>query len=77
MLHNLDCVWGEWASWGSCSKTCGPGTIVRTRAIKVQATNGGEKCTGESKEHKDCQIKPCDTFGKSTNALVCELMLFP
>jgi len=53
----LDGAWSEWTLWTDCSKTCGTGKQVRTRKCdNPRPTNGGEKCEGEKKEAKDCQI---------------------
>jgi len=56
----VDCVWDQWGSWQKCSKTCGAGTTIRTRDVKVQAQHGGKPCEGPAKESKECEsLPPC------------------
>jgi len=55
----VHCVWATWGSWGKCSKTCGNGTTVRTRAKKVAAAFGGTECEGDSQESTSCNGISC------------------
>jgi hypothetical protein len=42
----VDCVYSAWGSYGTCSTTCGGtgSTMIRTRTIVTNATNGGIAC---------------------------------
>jgi hypothetical protein len=53
-----DCVVGEWEKWSSCSKACGGGTAKRTRAVTVQAADGGKSCP-VTEERKTCNVGSC------------------
>jgi len=62
----VNCEFGEWGSWGSCSKACGQGEKKRTRGIKTEAKHGGTECTGISVERNTCQIEKCTTTSTTT-----------
>ena len=47
-LFAVNCTWGSWTAWTSCSVTCG--CFERTRPIDVPAENGGTDCTGDDTE---------------------------
>ena len=47
-LSTVNCTWGSWTAWTSCSVTCG--CFERTRPIDVPAANGGTNCTGDNTE---------------------------
>lgn len=54
---SVDCAWGDWAEWSSCS--CG-GTRKRSRPVAVQAMHGGNSCS-ESTSTAPCEpSQPCD-----------------
>ena len=57
-----DCLWDNWQSWSSCTKTCGSGTKQRSRT-KQEAECGGAACTGNMVEQTDCNNQCC--AGKS------------
>ena len=47
-LFAVNCTWGSWTTWSSCSVNCG--CFERTRSIDVPAENGGTNCTGDDTE---------------------------
>ncbi|CAK8671655.1 unnamed protein product [Clavelina lepadiformis] len=55
----VDCVWGKWSDFGSCSASCDGGTQTRSRSFKPEATCGGSKCKGPSSESQDCNSQCC------------------
>ena len=55
---SVNCEWDNWVV-GNCSVTCGNGTQINTRAKKVNATDGGIDCEGESFENKPCNLTVC------------------
>ncbi|XP_048582934.1 MAM and LDL-receptor class A domain-containing protein 2-like isoform X2 [Nematostella vectensis] len=56
----VDGHWGRWASWGSCSKTCGNGIHTRTRLCDDPAPkNGGKACEGTSTQSQVCKARTC------------------
>lgn len=58
--HQCACVWGDWAAWSPCSKTCNEGgTRKRLREITRNATNGGTECTGDEYEQESCNQDIC------------------
>ena len=55
----VDCVWGEYGEWSTCSATCGGGTRTRTRPEDTLASNGGSPCTGLATETDPCNPDAC------------------
>ncbi|KAK8379471.1 hypothetical protein O3P69_019402 [Scylla paramamosain] len=56
-----DCRVTEWAEWSSCSKTCGIGEQVRTRAVQRQSRRGGRACPSLQEttwcgSYRDCDL---------------------
>ena len=52
--------WGAWASWGTCSKTCGGGTQTRTRTCNNPApAYGGAACAGSAADLQNCATQNC------------------
>ena len=62
---SVDCVWGAYDAWSTCSKTCGGGVQIRTRKVHTDAENGGTACSGLSAEQQDCNTGTCPA-GKFT-----------
>ena len=58
-LCPVDCEWGPYGEWSSCSKTCGGGETSRTRQVMVPESNGGQACEGEETETKTCNTELC------------------
>ena len=58
-LALVDCVWGTFSVWGTCSVSCGDGKRARTRTISIPATGGGTPCDGKSTEEKSCNEGEC------------------
>ena len=54
----MHCTWNSWASWGSCSKTCGSGTRTRSRS-KNGPYHGGTDCSGSSSSSATCNTNAC------------------
>ena len=54
----VNCTWGAWSSWGSCSKTCSGGSQMRTRSVSEQARHGGA-CPGPSSDLRGCNPELC------------------
>jgi len=56
--RNVDCIWGGWVEWGSCSRECGGGQKIRYRHITTLPKQGGKQCDkGDSVE-----IAPCNEY---------------
>ena len=55
----VDCVWGKFEEWTSCSKTCGSGEKSRTRSKLKEAKNGGAPCDGNAIETETCTLRSC------------------
>ncbi|XP_031566332.1 uncharacterized protein LOC116301420 [Actinia tenebrosa] len=52
--------WSDWASWSSCSATCGGGSQSRTRTCtNPPPANDGRSCEGTSSETKSCATNTC------------------
>ena len=57
-LLSVDCSWTNWGPWGSCSKTCGSGTMTRSRS-KNGPILGGSECSGSSSSSTSCNTNSC------------------
>jgi len=55
----VDCLWGSYGEWSTCSKTCGGGERTRTRNETTPASNGGQECEGDSTETENCNQEEC------------------
>lgn len=51
--------WGEWSSYGECSRSCGGGVTMRTRRCVTHRTDGGHSCVGPDKSYRSCNIQDC------------------
>ena len=56
---SVDCKWGDYGTWTSCSKTCGGGEKTRSRTKATEASNGGQECQGEANETDACNTDAC------------------
>ena len=75
-LFQVNCTWGSWEIWGSCSKSCGGGIQIRARKVSFPEKNGGNPCKGISTDQKSCNKRSCPS-GKSfhsTNICMFSLM---
>jgi len=54
----VDCVWGSWSSYSSCSKSCGGGEKTKTRQKKTSEQNGGS-CLGQRTSTAVCNTHNC------------------
>eukprot|EP00929_Paragymnodinium_shiwhaense_P097590 TRINITY_DN59225_c0_g1_i1.p1 TRINITY_DN59225_c0_g1~~TRINITY_DN59225_c0_g1_i1.p1 ORF type:complete len:1427 (-),score=228.70 TRINITY_DN59225_c0_g1_i1:32-4312(-) len=55
----VDCLWGEWKPWTSCSASCGEGHRIRLRQLLRDAQAGGAACQGSGKMVASCQLETC------------------
>ena len=52
--------WGDWTSWGSCSRTCGGGRSTRKRRCNnPQPSSGGQQCSDDDSESRECNTHSC------------------
>jgi len=60
---SVDCKWGFWGEWTSCSKSCSGGVMQRHRTVEILARFGGKACEsqgGEADVQKQaCNSRPC------------------
>eukprot|EP00931_Biecheleriopsis_adriatica_P096084 TRINITY_DN6972_c0_g1_i3.p1 TRINITY_DN6972_c0_g1~~TRINITY_DN6972_c0_g1_i3.p1 ORF type:complete len:1953 (-),score=306.09 TRINITY_DN6972_c0_g1_i3:279-6137(-) len=54
-----DCWLATWSDWFGCSKTCGGGWKVRTRAMSQAAAGGGRPCDGDMSQGEPCGLADC------------------
>ncbi|XP_078680017.1 uncharacterized protein LOC144915478 isoform X3 [Branchiostoma floridae x Branchiostoma belcheri] len=79
----VNCQWGPWTSWSSCSHQCGAfGTRTRTRPYSPAASCGGAACSGSNSETEDCnRFCPngspyqagCDCTGTGYTGTCCDV----
>ncbi|XP_066144477.1 A disintegrin and metalloproteinase with thrombospondin motifs 9 isoform X2 [Euwallacea fornicatus] len=68
----IDGGWGEWQSWGSCSRTCGGGIKKSVRYCDSPIPeNGGNYCTGKSAQYMSCNTQNCEENVKDFRAIQC------
>ena len=70
----VNCVWGVWKSWESCSKNCGGGQQVRTRSKMKHASNGGIDCLGQGAENQACNTNKCEAPKCCLLGIFCGVM---
>ena len=58
----LDCEWGPYDDWSSCSTSCGGGVMSRSRLVAINATNGGKECNGKTTDTKFCKEVSCPGY---------------
>ena len=54
----VNCFWGSWASWGTCTKPCEGGTLTSTR-VKTRIESCGGTCTGSGSKTQSCNTQCC------------------
>eukprot|EP00929_Paragymnodinium_shiwhaense_P029094 TRINITY_DN16758_c0_g1_i1.p1 TRINITY_DN16758_c0_g1~~TRINITY_DN16758_c0_g1_i1.p1 ORF type:complete len:1540 (-),score=253.91 TRINITY_DN16758_c0_g1_i1:359-4978(-) len=60
--HDVDCVWGDWYEWSSCSCSCGGGTKRRSRVVVQPPRQRGKLCDPEDKSQIGvCNTQSCET----------------
>jgi hypothetical protein len=57
----IDCRFGNWSGWSTCSKRCGGGVQDRVRQVVLQAERGGAPCDGGHREQRQCNAQVCST----------------
>ncbi|MEQ2163443.1 hypothetical protein GOODEAATRI_030219, partial [Goodea atripinnis] len=56
--------WGQWSSWGSCSKTCSGGQMRRYRTCDNPIpAHGGRACAGADSQMQKCSTADCPVDG--------------
>ena len=55
----VDCAWGQWTDWSTCTTTCGGGSKQRTRSVAQSVENGGVACVGNAAETQSCADLEC------------------
>merc|ERR1719193_604376 len=56
--------WGSWFPFTHCSRSCGTGIKIRTRACdNPPAANGGAPCPGSPQENRYCNTQRCSNDG--------------
>ena len=57
--------WGQWTDVGTCTKTCGSGTVTKRRECNNPApSNGGKQCddtSGNAKMVETLASQACNT----------------
>jgi len=67
----IDCVVGDWSSWGTCSAACGGGTQKRTKSVITPSQNGGNVCP-LLEESQGCNTQSCPTNEPSIDCFVSD-----
>ena len=60
LLDGLNCTWGNWTSYSSCSATCGDGMQYRERSLEgLDIENSRQWCAKQEIDIQTCNIQPC------------------
>jgi len=54
-------TWTGWSAWTGCTRTCGGGTMSRTRSCQ-NSLAGGATCSGSSTQTVACNTQSCQTW---------------
>ncbi|CAK0874514.1 unnamed protein product, partial [Prorocentrum cordatum] len=54
------CEVSDWDEWSSCTALCGGGSRSRSRAVLVEAKDGGEPCPQQTTETGACAQEACE-----------------
>eukprot|EP00746_Dinoflagellata_sp_MGD_P149407 gnl/MRDRNA2_/MRDRNA2_81439_c0_seq1.p1 gnl/MRDRNA2_/MRDRNA2_81439_c0~~gnl/MRDRNA2_/MRDRNA2_81439_c0_seq1.p1 ORF type:complete len:3654 (+),score=523.54 gnl/MRDRNA2_/MRDRNA2_81439_c0_seq1:90-11051(+) len=58
----VDCQWGLWSDWNTCTANCNGGQQFRTRHVIMEPQNGGHTCDSlQSSETKACNTQACES----------------
>mmetsp|Transcript_91385 Transcript_91385/g.200231 ORF Transcript_91385/g.200231 Transcript_91385/m.200231 type:complete len:468 (-) Transcript_91385:202-1605(-) len=57
--EKVDCEWAPWMAWMPCTRTCGGGTMIRFRDIKVHPQSGGRDCEESFMDQSACHAEAC------------------
>lgn len=58
LIPVVDCQVTSWGPWSTCDTDCGPGSMSRTRSVKIQPQNGGRHCPS-LEQRRGCQVSTC------------------
>ena len=60
VIYLVNGGWGQWSSYGKCSKPCGRGKQTRNRKCNAPAPSpGGEYCVGVGSQTRHCNTNSC------------------
>lgn len=69
----VDCEIGEWASWQTCTASCGGGSRKRQRSIKTNAIHGGKPCKDALEQLTPCGAAAACKDKKPKKPVACRL----
>ena len=55
----VDCEWGGWGSWSTCSQSCGAGVQLRRRNVLTRASSGGSCEQSDGIDERTCAVSEC------------------
>jgi hypothetical protein len=65
----VDCVWGGWTEWSTCTATCDGGERSRQRVLETPPQNGGEWCADATvREVGTCNTVKCSELSPTNGA---------